>query len=479
MENSLKLCIDIGKYSTKVSYQKDENLFFDFSGGYGEKSLISAVFYNEDTNEFVFGEYARGEEQYSKGMLFDDLVNLVANNKKYNIRDKRLYGVEIFSEYLKHIFQHIRGINPNIDYFEIAFVNKYNNKAFEKNVQKLIKHLPEIKKIKVLNNVEIFFYDKNIQEEGNYLFVDIGHSSFHFYDVTLEQDNIKITEVKENETCAFKNFEEHLQNIFKKATASLSEENFKEEEYKYNIIQLVSENKTKILNSYKKKKDVKIFFDFITPPFAYTVDNKKIASYLNEVGSNISIYLENHFTCKTYKKVCVVGYGTNYLHISNVFKGAFENAIFFKDDFYTSVGLNYFDYSKTYKIIEKTKDDKIEIYENQKEEKETKNITLGIQGNEFIPLWNSSVNCGDATIFVNSYVEDVLNINLALKNNDETIEMKTIEIDCFKNRDKGTIKLNFNAKYKDNKSIALYVKDMGFGSIYSNTNYSKVFNISL
>ncbi len=486
MSNIIKLSIDIGKYSTKASYLINDNIaFVDFSGGYGEKSILSHIFYSFETDEYIFGEYAKSEMEYSKGLFFDDIISLVEENKNHTLNKNKVSGVEIFSKYIENILEFMTGINPNIEGFEIIFVNQYNNKNFKENVQKIGRFIKNINKIVVLDNISTLMSDEKFLEEGDYLLVDIGHSSLKFYDLQKENEKVYVTNYIENKDFGLFSFESYIYYMFTKALSDkLIEESQSIENYNSNIEQLVLENKAKIIDMYKTKKDVKIYFDFITPPFAHTVNNSDVVKDITTVSKNIKKFLEENLQNDKYKNIAVVGYGVNFLYLTEVFQQHFNNTLILKEDFYTNVALNYFNNTNIFVVVDKQKEfkkDKHKIEHIKKYKSTTKrDLSLGIMAKDFLPIWKSNEKVKDISIFVNQYVENTLELPIVLKDDEDTIIKEHIlKINCFENREKGTVKLNIKAKCINNKNVHIFVKDLGFGDIYNSTNYMEEFVIKV
>lgn len=471
MNNILKIVIDIGEYSTKVSFLRDnKEIYLDFSGGYGEKSFLSCIFYSFEQNEFLFGEYAKNEKQYSKGVLFDNVQKLIEKDETFNLECGTFSGTEIASLYIDYILKFLKGLDPKIDFFEVIFLFKYGEIDYRKNLEKVVSKNSLIKKGIFLESILTFFYNKETLSE-KYVIIDLSHTSMGIYFVQRNLDEVSLHKVKIFDDISLGNidseFYKMLSIAYEESVDDYSFEDFEQEK----ISQLVRENKNKFLNSYNKKKDVKVYYDFVTPPFAVTIKYEYILNliekeiyFFNKALSDVS------FKDTDYKYICV-GYGTRFKFIENLFKNIFGNISFHKEDFFLNSALNYF-YTKNKLKLSLEVEEKFNV-------KNLKNdIAFGFFDKDFIPIFSKSLVNFELKLFINQYIEDALVLPLYKWEKGDLTLLCDINITYFKNRSKGTLKLKFNGKLEENV-FNLYVEDLGFGDIYTKTDYNEIFKIKI
>lgn len=430
----------------------------DFSGGYGDVYMPTAMLYTYDTEEWLYGQYAKDEARYSNNVYIKNLINKLVDNEVIEINNTQYDNKQLLMNYLQNIINYFYNINPNMRVGKLIVVA-------DKVVHSLYSEVIEIMGIKDYSVIT------PIESYANYCYKDINESET--FVLLSKNDTIKCT------VCEIDTINNKCYTIVEEEINNLINENYSSNIYKillkvYNDNNALEVNKDKllaltdvynrtILEKLTETNPVKIYYDFGQPPFVHTMVYEDVKHILEDVNEQIKNCIDEalkKYVIKTNKSTKNIQYIMctdnvfNYSFVRNMLRENYNNVKYSIDAIVKgavmygveSVQLQYINYEdNTVQVSIKTNN---------------KNITIDKKNN--------------VCLFINREIINSIDVHVYVKNNDIGYD-KIITLDVG-DREKGTTRLKFSI-VEDNNKWLLEVSDLGFNEIVKNKGYMQLFEL--
>ena len=301
---------DLGNSDSALSFYdfntgKVEQL--DISGGYGKASIPTVVQYIKDTDEWVFGEYALMNKPLSDSITFQNLISGLGKKHCYTIGKKTIEHSYILSLYIKEILGNIKNINPSAEIIGIAVSVAYLSEDAENELLQAFMEAGYYDNLIGLFSekqciINKYCYDTE-EIPSKIVALDFGSREIRggFYSLYKKGDTINV-----NMTSAFSE-NKISTSIIDDKIYSLFEEYFKEGTGEFDIspihkLQLEAftyQHKDLVL---KSKKGIKLYFNFVYPPFQKSVEKESIENITLEFRGKFYQFINDIFERANLKK---------------------------------------------------------------------------------------------------------------------------------------------------------------------------------
>lgn len=309
-ETKFIIGLDLGDNMSSVSFfnfntQKPEQI--DLSGGYGKAGVPTVVQYINDSNEWVFGEYALLNKPLSNSVTFQNIIANLGKNAVYNIGGENRTHSFILSLFIKYILEAVNNINPNAEIIGIVIsVSVRMTEQAEKEFRDAVLMSGYNKVfIGLINSEQALMYkflcdlgDEFIKksESESILLLDFGSSEIRavVYELSYNHDKINLISVLQtfNESLGIRAVEKSLSETFS--------EYFKEETQIFEIsesdkknLEVFTYQHKDVIFKNKNPNGIKLYFNFCYPPFKKSVTNSEIESIINIYKEKFVSFLKN------------------------------------------------------------------------------------------------------------------------------------------------------------------------------------------
>lgn len=494
-ETKFIIGLDIGNSDTALSFfdfntNKVEQL--DISGGYGKASVPTVVQYINDTGEWVFGEYALMNKPLSDSITFDNLILKLGKKNSYTVGKNVFTHSFILSLFIKEVIGNIKNINPNAEIIGISVSVPYLSEDGEEEFLRAFSEAGYYDKlIGFFSEKECILNKYCFEEEkipSKIITLDFGSREIRcgFYNI-FESEN----EIAVNIVSAFgeKNIST---SIIEKKVYDIFEGYFKENTKESNISKFHKLQLEAFVYQYKNlifksKKGIKLYFNFVYPPFQKTIEKYDIENITLEFKGSFYKFLEDIFEKMeddnsgkmgfNIDKVicCGGGFEMNWIKqvVVDIF-GESRSVIYKNPKNILSYGAcliaaKYFNVIKSKKIIF------------------SENITLtqdiGLifcdkdNGSKFIPFieknsfWRQKFK--SKSVIINE-IDEPPCLNVFKKDKDgNLIIVGRIILDDLPKRPKGTNCFDILFEFIEYNKLNIKIKDMGFGDFFKKTDYER------
>ncbi|MDR2939949.1 MAG: DUF5716 family protein [Clostridiales bacterium] len=501
-ESQFIIGIDIGNSMSSIAYF-DVNLkmpqIIDISGGYGKQNLPSAIQYASDDKEWIFGEYALFNNASGSDIKITSIMDKLGKKEYYYINNKPFSLSHIVGLYIKELINNCKSLNPKANiagivasipaYIDESALNElktaFANSGYEKYV---IDYIPNRECI-----LTRYFYKKAVDAQRVYI-IDFGSKQLRaaVYDLKNEFGEVKtecISSMYEPELG-----EKNIEGLIRELVLGHLAKNNKQPEgltqYEQDQLQSFIYNyKDLIFQKNASGKPVKLYYNFIHPPFRYTLEKEDIDNLIAGFQQRFKEFLlkaiEKTITSKKLKlseidRVICTGGGFEMFWPQKLVNNLFGEGktVFFKNaKGVTSEGASIIAATKLgviknpkFVIKDKnliTDDIGIKVSTNKQE----KFYTL-IERDSF--WWNAeallSVILND-----NKYCLEVYKRNSDF----ETKILGRVSLDKLVRRPKGASKVKLGMRFEKPDELLVEIEDLGFGELFPRTGYKQKFNIPL
>ncbi len=501
-ESEFIIGIDIGNSMSAIAYfdvNQKEPQIIDISGGYGKQNLPSAIQYVSEDKEWIFGEYALFNNVNKDDIKITSIMDRLGKKEYYYINDKPLSFTNILGIYIRELINNCKNLNPKANIAGIvvsipAYIDEnslnelkiaFANSGYDKYV---IDYIPNRECI-----LTRYFYKKSIENQRA-MVIDFGSKQLRtaIYELKNEFGEIKtecISSLYDLEL-GEKNIDsiintlvlKHLEaNNIKFADLSTYEQE--------QLFSFIYNHKDLIFQKNNSGKSVKLYYNFIHPPFQFTLTKEEIENLILDFKNRFKEFLlkslEKNTTNKKLKlkdidSIICTGGGFE-MHwaqalVDEIF-GESKTVFFRNSKGVTAEGaaviaaekLGIVDNNR-FVIKDKnllTEDIGIRIFNN----KQDKFFTL-IERNSF--WWNAKALL---SLILN---ETPYSIEIYKRNVDfETKLLDKLTLDKLIRRPKGTAKIKLIMHFEKPDSLCVEIEDLGFGDLFPKTDYKQKFTISM
>ena len=496
-ETKFIIGLDIGNNDSALSFfdfntNKIEQL--DISGGYGKDSVPTVVQYIRDTEEWVFGEYALMNKPLSDSITFDNLISGLGKKNCYTIGRKVLSHSYILSLFIKELLENIKNINPNAEIVGIAVSVAYLNEDAENELLEAFSESGYYDKLIGLFSAKECILNKYCFDEKvippKIITLDFGSREIRggFFNLFEKEDSIIV-----NVNSAFfesnigtSKIEKKLYDVFEDYFKDNTGETDISDIHKLQLEAFTYQYKDLI---FKSKKEIKLYFNFIYPPFQKTIEKNEIENITHEFNVIFYRFLEKIFQNEMLRKnegfdidkilCCGGGFEMFWIKeaIVNVF-GENRSVIYKNPKDILSQGACVI----AAKYFGAVKDKKLIFSENSAR---TQDIGLVFRDknddSKFVPFIEKGAfwwqKFKSKSVIINE-IDVPPALEVFKKDNDgNLIIIARIILDDLPKRPKGTNWFDILFEYIEYNKIYVEIRDLGFGDFFQKTDYLKGFVI--
>lgn len=117
-ESHFILGIDIGNVTSCIAFfdtARSQAETIDLSGGYGKPSVPTIMQYIPDTKEWIFGDYAANNMGAGSGITFDSLVERLGRMEYIDVDGKPQSLYVILGIYIRELISNVKNLNPKAE----------------------------------------------------------------------------------------------------------------------------------------------------------------------------------------------------------------------------------------------------------------------------------------------------------------------------------------------------------------------------
>jgi len=494
-ETKFIIGLDLGNSDTALSFfdfntKKVEQL--DISGGYGKASIPTVVQYINDTEEWVFGEYALMNKPLSDSVTFDNLILGLGKKNCYTIGKRVLTHSFILSLFIKEVIGNIKNINPNADIIGIAVSVSYlNEDAQDEFLRAFLEAGYYDKLIGFFSEKECILNKYCFDEEkipSKIVTLDFGSREIRggFYNFFESEDEIAVNVISAlgEKNIATSVIEKKLYDIFEGYFKENIGESDISELHKLQLEAFVYQYKNLL---FKSKNGIKLYFNFVYPPFQKTIEKEEIENITLEYKGVLYKFIEDIFEKagegKTERKgfainkvvCCGGGFEMNWIRQAVIDIFGESRCVIYKNPKNISsqgaclIAVKYFNEVKSKKIVFSenmalTQDIGLIFCDKNNEGR----FVPFIERNSF--WWQKFKS---KSVIINE-VDEVPFLNIFRKDKEgNLIIVGRVILDDLPKRPKGTNCFDILFEFIDYNKLNIRIKDLGFGDFFEKTDYEK------
>ena len=489
------LGMDLGDSTSAICYydilRKNPEII-DMSGGYGKSSVPTALQYNSDTKEWIFGEYAILNDGATDDISFTNLINRLGNKTYIEIGDKLEPLAHVLSIFLKELMAGCRNINPKAEIagIVISVPDYMSNDAKEELVRAFAKIGYDKKIIDLVPQRECilaYHYHSRKFDRENMLILDYGGRELRggIYGLSTEGgvNKANIVSYYFDENLGANHIDEELaeklRNIYadkKELTLAGIGKNIESQ-----IKTLAYQHKDAIFQKHLGIKGMRLYYNFAYPPFYHVFTKEDAQDIIKSYKAGFKAFLEKLFENNQSEgplpieygdisSVLCTGGGFEMLWAREVVEDVFpdSNVFMYKNPKATgafgasviAAGKLGVEADKSIKVI-----DKLQV------EEDIGIISASSNGDKFYPIIHRGSfwwqNNKKIKFIVNEEIENSLNLELKRRNEKGSFEkLGIIELNGLSPRPKGVTQVELSLEYKDKNTLCAIIEDKGFGNFY-------------
>ena len=499
-ESQFILGIDIGDATSAICYfdaNKKTTEIIDISGGYGKTTIPTAMQYLEDSQEWIFGEYAILNQGIDGETMITNFFKKLGNNEYLDVNNKKMSVADILGIYIGELINSCKNINPKAEIAGIVvstpnyFTDEAEQelkKAFEKTgfAKEVIDFLPYRECL-----LAYHYFNKKVPKE-NILVLDFGSRELRggLYSVKSKGEEILVETISymSDEDIGSKKIENVLTELFTsyyQENKNISRSEISKQDM-YHMNSFVYQNKDLIFQRNILAKPIKLYFNFAFPPFQQSINNEEVTNIIDPFKKRLELFLEKLINKGMSEIPISFGDVDTVLCTGGGFEMFWPRSVI--EDIFPDSNINFYKNSKIiasegaamlaagklgiieekiFKIddLSKTKDD-IGIY-----------ITKSKKEKQFLPIiergsfWKEKKST--CMVIVNQTTDKPFDIEIVKRANDGTLSILTfLELAGLPERPAGTTRLKVSFQYASCKELRVNIVDKGFGELFGASDYS-------
>lgn len=500
--------LDLGNDSSGMAFYNlatNQPEGIDPSGGYGKPSIPTVMQYINDTNEWVFGEYAVLNRGSGTEITISSLMERLGNFDYIDVNKRSLSVASILALFIKELLSNVKNINPKAEFVGIvATVPAYfSEQAYEELSRAFTLAGYEKELISLVPDREcvlahLFQNLEQIGESMHTMLLDFGARELRggLYHVENTDNNLHITSLSslfnnEINTTRINNDIAHffetcvLREIGKAKPISQSQLL----QIKEHISAFTYQHKDILLGRTVRTKPAKLYFNFTYPPFQQAVTNDEVEALVKPYSRRFNTFVKSVFEKsisshplqqKDIDIVLCVGGGFEMLWAREAAIELFESAqVSFPSNpkMITCEGAAIIAAGM---LGLREKDEKFTI-----EDAHQLTVDIGLtDGKNFFPLVERNAfwwqNHASKLMLVNKEVDGELSLNLCMRTTgDEIKNLGNLKLIGLPKRPKGTTRLKIGLEFTKNDNAIVKIRDMGFGELFPQSDFEKDVAIQL
>lgn len=508
-ESQFILGIDIGDATSAISYfdaNKKTTEIIDISGGYGKTTIPTAMQYLEDSQEWIFGEYAILNQGIDGETMLTNFIRNLGSDQHIEIENEKMSITDILGIYINELINSCKNINPKAEV--VGIVVSTPNYFKEKAKQELINafHKAGFAKevIDFIPYRECLFayqyFNKKVSKE-NILMLDFGSRGIRggIYTVKSKSDEISVETLSymSNEDIGSKKIENVLTELFTsyyQKNKNISKNEISKQDMDC-IRSFVYQHKDLVFQKNVLAKPIKLYFNFAFPPFQESVTNEQVANIVSPFKQQLELFLEKLVNSGISTAEPVISFGDidTVLCTGGGFEMFWPRTVI--EDIFPDSNINFYKNSKviaaegaailaagklgiidekTFKIKDLSQvEEEIGIY-----------ITKNKREKQFLPIikkgsfwWQQNPAY---RVIINQSTDKPCNIELIKRDIDGNFTLLTLlELEGLPLRPAGTTRLKMTFDYISHKKLRINIVDDGFGELFEASDYNVEYFIPL
>ncbi len=503
-ESKFILGIDLGNKTSALSYfdaNRNTTEIADLSGGYGKPSVPTVVQYVPENEEWIFGEYAilNSTTMGEDGVMLTDLIDRLGKWETLELKNKSISVVSVLGLFVAELLAGVKSLNPKATIAGIVvsypgYLGKVAKEELAKVfacagvLDKVLAFVPDKEALIYYHcfNKGLFsdtFYKENFNER--ILLLDYADRELRgaIYEMTYKTNGLFIRSLAaKTDKSGSRLLENHVHNLFKECLEQELPNNDDEQtEFALNVFT----HQHKDLLFQKLTKPLKLYFNFVYPPFQKAIPLDVINNLTAHHSKNIKEFISALSEKSLYDKKAVSGIDSVILS-----GGGFENS-------WARQAV-----SSMYEVVLVAKNTKCVVSEGcavmaahmlgvlpkrdiaiEDMHKLLVDIGIVVKGKGFVPIierdsfwWQDEVK---RNIIINESTENPVNISIYKRHLNALPELlKEITIEGLPVRPKGATRLSMGLCFKSYNEIEVSLSDTGFGEMFPRTDYNKRFCVT-
>ena len=305
LESQFILGIDLGELASTICYydaQRKIPEIIDISGGYGRANMPTTLQYTIGSGEWIFGEHAVLNELMGEEISLSNILSKLGSNFHIQIGDEYKPGKYILGRYIRELINGLKNINPKAEV--VGIIVSVSDHITDKAKQELSEAFLEAgcahQVIDFVSHRECalnFHFNARKVSKENLLLVDFGGRELragiyeisgaknsakanilsYFYDKQLSAGAVDEC-IKDKFTDIYK------ENIGIPTANALSQ-----------IDIFFYQNKDALFQRNINKKGMKLYYNFVHPPFGYIFTKEDANEIIAPFKSGIKAFLADLF----------------------------------------------------------------------------------------------------------------------------------------------------------------------------------------
>ncbi len=311
-ETHFILGVDIGNNSSCIAQfdnvRRQPDLI-DLSGGYGKPTVPTMLQYDSETKEWIIGEYA-AISQSNRSVIITDCVKRLGTGMYYEIEGKMLSTANVLAIFLRELIGFCKNINPKAEIAAIcAGIEVLVSEEAREELTKAFREAGFEKSVIFASDRECilkFFYNKLDEPDLPHkaVILDYGYTTITggVYEISNIENQFGADKL--NAECLSFLYEEEIaaklldERVFALLTRLYCQNQRKEpdaltQENKNAIRQFALQHKDLLFGQGISAKPVKLYYNFVYPPFAATITKQDVDNVINGFGEKLFVFLSD------------------------------------------------------------------------------------------------------------------------------------------------------------------------------------------
>lgn len=512
-ENEFIVGIDLGNSTSTIAYydlNKKHAEIMDISGGYGKPSIPTIVQYTAENDEWIFGEYALLNSNDKNDLKVDSMISDLGKNKMIAINNRDIKLSKVLGIFIRELLNNCKNLNPKAvivgivvsvpEYLDVSAINELKDAFHYIGFDDFVIEFVEAREC-VFN---YYFRENTLTAQQNLLLIDFGSTSLkasiyksQIYDKDINLDCLMSSSRPDlADNIIIKMVFKLFLDVYTKNTNKTYTEMSLFEKEQLNAF--VYSNKDILFQKNILNKPVKLYYNFIHPPFQHSFAYQDIKNLLTEFEIEFRNFIKKLIESTINNTINI---NDTYMDLDCIDKvictgGGFEMfwAKLLIKELFDADKINFYKNSKAVvaeggailaaeklnivsPINLKIKEINLVDYEIgiKVYNKKTWKFYSIIPKNSF---WYA--NFPECIIILNDDIDNSFEMEILKrdKNGKASLLTKVMLINLPK-RPKGTTRLKLKCKFIKSNLLELFVEDNGFGEFFSKTEYKQKFLLEI
>jgi molecular chaperone DnaK (HSP70) len=476
------LGIDIGHSTTSFAFFDHNSRtpqIIDISGGYSKTSVPTMLQYIKETKEWVIGEYAVLNQGMGGEYTIESPLGLMNANEYAEIDDKPINTSSLMGTFIESLIGNVRNIDPSSEIVGIIVsCPSYTSEDAKAKLYSAFKSAGYDKElIAIVSDRECILAraacESTNEPNGTVMLLDFAHREMRGAVLKIKDDTIKVVSAYNSEHFGCSHLDEAIKSLFR---------SYLEKPDKRTVQQLNAfayQHKDTLFN----KKQPKLYFNFVYPPFQKVVDDETVSELIERydfslfLGSLLSKDIYTGEAISHVDRIICVGGGFEYPWAKDRIRKTAQDMLGGADVTFlpntkgaTAEGACLLA-AKELGVLN-------DLPQFTIEDKNQIKIDVGVlsQNSKFVPIIESHTFWWEnhpTRMFVLGETYETPSIPVYIRDEDgEITYLNNIILDDFPNRPMKANRFNLGFRYIGYNEIEASITDAGFGEMFPKTDFS-------